>query len=100
LLIHVDPFSLSPELWASIAAPLDALCARSAKAALVVYRYSRSARSASPTASQGTIGPVAQIRGGPHEIAAYASPEITGAVREVCGALRWHLEPTIGTTWV
>ncbi len=94
LLIHVDPFSLSQELWTSLAPALDAVCAASGAAALVVYRYTRGARSAWPPAPNGMLGPVAQIRGGPHEVAAYASPGIEGAVRQVCVALGWRPEAT------
>jgi 23S rRNA A2030 N6-methylase RlmJ len=90
VLIHVDPFSLSPELWASLAAGLDLLCTRSTEVVLVVYRYTRSARSSWPTAPSGAIGPVAETRGGPHELATYASARIAGAVREVCAALGWR----------
>jgi 23S rRNA A2030 N6-methylase RlmJ len=89
LLVHVDPFVLPPERWASLAPGLDALCAGAAEAVVVVYRYTRGARSAWPAAPRGTRGPVAQVRGGPHEIAAYASPGAAGAVLEICGALGW-----------
>ncbi len=91
LLIHVDPFSLSPEVWASLAPSLDALGERSNATALVVYRYTRSAPSPWPIAPAGTLGPVAQIRGGPHELAAYASADLRDTVREVCASLGWHL---------
>ncbi len=94
LLIHVDPFSLSPELWASLAPALDALGERSSAMALVAYRYTRSAPSAWPVAPVGTLGPVAQIRGGPHELAAYASAALRDTVREVCASLGWQLLPS------
>lgn len=90
LLIHVDPFALSPDLWASLAPKLDALCERSSRVAVVVYRYTRSAPSPWPTAPRSTLGPVAHIRGGPHELAVYASLEVEDAVREVCASLGWH----------
>jgi len=64
------------------------------EAVVVVYRYTRSGRSAWPDAPEGTVGPVAQIRGGPHEIAAYASRGVAAAVRDVCAGLGWHPEPT------
>ncbi len=89
LLVHVDPFSLSPETWAAFAPALDAITARSAATALVAYRYSRNARVPWPAAPTGTIGPVAETRSGPHEVAAYASPGLTDAVREVCASLGW-----------
>ena len=92
VLVHVDPFTLSPALWASVAPALDAIFARSTEAVLLVYRYTRCAPSPWPLAPAGTLGPVAQIRGGPHEIAAYASPGIMAAVRDVCESLGWRLE--------
>jgi hypothetical protein len=90
--VHVDPFSLTPDRWARLAPALDAACAGAADAVIVVYRYTRSARSAWPTAPEGTLGPVTQIRGGPHEIAAYASPGAADEVRDVCDALGWERE--------
>jgi len=89
LLVHVDPFTLSPELWPSIAGALDALVSRSADAAILVYRYSRNASTPWPTAPKGAEGPVAEHRGGPHAFAVYASPAIADAVRHVCNALGW-----------
>ena len=89
VLVHVDPFALSDADWSSFAPGLDAIAERSAEAIFVVYRYSRSARAAWPPAPRGTVGPVAEIRGGPHEVAAYASPAIADAARAVCLALGW-----------
>lgn len=90
LLVHVDPFALSAALWSEIAPALDAMCSRSAVAVVVVYRYSRSAAAPWPIAPASTTGPVATTRGGPHEVAAYASAEIAGAVLEVCASLGWR----------
>ncbi|AKF04294.1 hypothetical protein [Sandaracinus amylolyticus] len=92
LLVHIDPFALSPELWRSLAPALDALCESSTDVAIVVYRYTRNARSPWPVAPRGTHGPVAQTRGGPHELAAYASPRMTSAVQEACASLGWRIE--------
>ena len=92
LLLHIDPFSLSPELWRSLAPALDALCEPSADVAIVVYRYSRNARSPWPASPRGTHGPVAETRGGPHELAAYASPGMTSAVQDACASLGWRIE--------
>ncbi len=92
LLVHVDPFALPPDRWAGLAPGLDTLCSGAAEAVIVVYRYTRSAPTAWPSAPRGTRGPVAQVRGSPHEIAAYASPGIADAVRNVCGSLGWGLE--------
>ncbi len=91
LLVHIDPFALSPTLWASLAPALDAACARAATAAVLAYRYTRGARSAWPKAPVGTFGPVAQTRGGPHEVAVYASPSIVNDVSDACGRLGWNL---------
>lgn len=93
LLVHIDPFSLSPELWARLAPALDASCARAGETAVVVYRYTRSAPSAWPIAPNGTLGPVAKTRGGPHELAVYTSIGIADSVREICFNLGWQLEP-------
>ena len=92
LLIHIDPFSLTPELWASLAPWLDSLCGPSVQAVLVVYRYTRMAPSAWPPAPRGMLGPLAQIRGGPHELAAYGSPSLNELVCEVCASLRWRMQ--------
>ena len=89
LLVHVDPFTLSAELWSRIAPALSAMSARSAHAAFVLYRYSRNARAPWPEAPAGTSGPLIETRGGPHEVAAYASPGIAEAVRNTCAALGW-----------
>ncbi len=91
LLVHVDPFSLSLETWAAFAPALDAITARSAATALVAYRYSRNARTSWPVAPAGTVGPVAETREGPHEVATYASPTLVDAVRDVCAALGWRI---------
>ncbi len=90
LLVHVDPFALSAAHWSEIAPALDAMCSRSVAAIVVVYRYSRSAAAPWSAAPSGTTGPVAATRGGPHEVAAYASAGLAGAVREVCASLGWR----------
>jgi len=92
LLVHIDPFALSAELWSSLAPGLDTLCESASDVALVVYRYTRSAPSAWPIAPRGTNGPVAQTRGGPHELAVYASVARVEAVQEVCASLGWRIE--------
>jgi hypothetical protein len=89
LLVHVDPFRLSSDLWSRIAPALSAMSGRSTDAAFVLYRYSRNARAAWPEAPAGTMGPLTEVRGGPHEVAAYASPGIAGAVLDTCAALGW-----------
>jgi len=91
LLVHVDPFALTPEIWAPLVPALDAISARSANAIFVVYRYSRTARTKWPAPPAGTSGPITETRGGPHELAAYASPAIAEAVQSVCGALGWRI---------
>ena len=90
VLVHVDPFALSPADWASFAPALDAISERSTEAVFVVYRYSRSARTAWPPAPTGTLGPVAEIRGGPHEVAVYASAALAVAAADICGSLGWR----------
>lgn len=90
VLVHVDPFALTPLLWASLAPGLDGVCARAADAAIVVYRYTRSGPSPWPAAPSGTRL-VAETRGGPHEVAVYASRGFTDAARDVCEALGWRL---------
>jgi hypothetical protein len=61
----------------------------SADAAFVLYRYSRNARAPWPDAPAGTSGPITELRDGPHEVAAYASPRIAEAVLDTCAALGW-----------
>lgn len=90
VLVHVDPFALSAADWATFAPGLDAIAERSAESVFVVYRYSRSARVDWPAPPRGTVGPVAETRGGPHEVAAYASPATADAVRDVCFSLGWR----------
>jgi hypothetical protein len=46
LLVHVDPFSLTAEIWASMAPALDAMSARSAAAVFVLYSYTRATKCA------------------------------------------------------
>lgn len=94
LLVHVDPFTLSPEVWSRIAGALDALVSRSADAAILVYRYSRNASTPWPDAPKGAEGPVAETRAGPHAFAAYASPGVADAVRRLCSALGWTSRDT------
>lgn len=89
-LIHVDPFALTPALWSRLSPALDALCARTTDVALVLYRYTRSAPSPWPAAPTGTLGPVAETRGGPHELAAYASSGPRDLVLGVCESLGWR----------
>lgn len=91
LLVHIDPFALTSELWASLAPALDVLCASASDVAILVYRYTRSAPSPWPTTPRGTTGPVAQTRGGPHELAAYASPAMMKPVQDVCASLGWRI---------
>jgi hypothetical protein len=88
VLIHVDPFRLSTAQWSEFAGALDAIVARASDAALLVYRYSRAARAPWPDAPRGTTL-VAETRGGPHELAVYASPGIAGAVIDRCSLLGW-----------
>lgn len=90
LLVHVDPFALSADLWATLSPGLDALTTRANGAVIVLYRYTRGAPSAWPRAPVGTIGPVVETRGGPHELAAYASPSQADMVRGVCSTLGWR----------
>lgn len=90
LLVHVDPFALSPALWDRLAPSLDALCAGAAAAVVLVYRYTRQAGSPWPSAPQGTVGPVADLHRNPHEVAAYASPAVADAAREACAELGWR----------
>lgn len=90
VLVHVDPFSLTTELWTSLAPHLDALCEHAEDAIIVAYRYTRAAPSAWPGAPRGVLGPVARTRGGPHELAAYASSAIVGDVEVVLGTLGWR----------
>lgn len=89
VLVHVDPFSLPPEQWSRLVPALEAVCAGARDVVIVVYRYTRSAPSPWPTEPLGD--PVAEIRGGPHEVAVYSSPDAADEVRSVCGALGWNL---------
>ena len=91
LLVHVDPFTLSPELWARLAPSLDAVCTGAAEVVVLVYRYIRQAGSPWPAAPHGTTGPIADVHRNPHEIAVYASAGVADAAREVCAALGWRL---------
>lgn len=84
LLVHVDPFTLSPELWARLAPALDEVCRRAADVAVVVYRYTRRAGADWPEPPAGTSGPVTAVARNPHEIAIYASAGLVEAVRDVC----------------
>lgn len=90
LLVHVDPFALTRELWAQLAQPLDALTGTAPDVAMVLYRYTRNAPSPWPSAPRGMAGPVAEVRGGPHELSAYASPKLAEAVRGIVHALGWR----------
>ena len=89
LLVHVDPFALTPEDWAALAPGLDEVCGGVATTIVVVYRYTRGGRTAWPRAPQGTVGPIAEVRGGPHEIAAYASSHLVDEVGAACVSLGW-----------
>jgi 23S rRNA A2030 N6-methylase RlmJ len=89
LLVHVDPFTLSDEVWSEIAPALDAMCGRSARAVIVAYRYSRNASAPWPRAPTGTTGPIGTVRHGPHDFAAYASSELVDDVHAVCASLGW-----------
>jgi hypothetical protein len=86
LLVHVDPFALTETAWSSFEGPLSSIIARSADAVMVVYRYSRGARTDWPRTNMSLV---AETRGGPHEVCAYASTEIADEVRGVCAALGW-----------
>jgi 23S rRNA A2030 N6-methylase RlmJ len=89
LLVHVDPFVLTPELWSQIAPALSAMSARSAESAFVLYRYSRNARTPWPAPPARTIGPLMETRDGPHAVVAYASAGLVDAVRDICARLGW-----------
>ena len=91
LLVHVDPFALSLETWSTFAPALHSMAARSAETVMVLYRYSRNARTPWPDARADLVTLVAETRGGPHEVCALASPDIADSVRGVCGALGWTL---------
>ncbi|MDB4945848.1 MAG: hypothetical protein JWP97_5382 [Labilithrix sp.] len=96
LLVHVDPFRLTNDLWSRLAPALSAMSSRSADAVFVLYRYSRNARAAWPDAPTGTTGPLTEARGGPHEVAAYASAALAERVVSVCGALGWSANVPAG----
>lgn len=91
VLVHVDPFTLSPELWARLAPSLDALCSAAAEVVVLVYRYIRQAGSPWPAAPRGTVGPVADLHRNPHEVAVYVSPGVAEGARGACAALGWRL---------
>lgn len=86
LLVHVDPFALTPEVWAPMAPALDALSARSASSVFVLYSYTRAARTEWPTPPTGTLF-VSENRGAPHEVAAYASLNVAAPVCALVAAL-------------
>lgn len=89
LLVHVDPFKLTADGWAGLAPGLDDLCAGARDVVLVAYRYTRQARSPWPAAPRGTTGPISERRGGPHEVAVYASTPMTEPTLAVCAELGW-----------
>lgn len=93
VLVHVDPFTLSPGLWARLAPVLDEACARATEAVIVLYRYTRLAGSAWPRGPERMRGPVAECHRNPHEVAAYASAGVAEAVRETCAGLGWRARP-------
>lgn len=92
LLVHVDPFALTPEVWAPMAPALDALSMRASTAVFVLYSYTRAARTAWPTPPEGTSF-VAENRGAPHEVAMYASPALRPAVASLCASLGFRVSP-------
>lgn len=88
LLVHVDPFALTAGAWAELAPALDALAARAAEAVLVVYSYTRAARTKWPAAPTDTTF-IAEHRGAPHEVALYASAGSAEGARAVAASLGW-----------
>jgi 23S rRNA A2030 N6-methylase RlmJ len=86
LLVHVDPFSLTPEAWAPMAPALDAMSSRSSAAVFVLYSYTRAARTEWPTAPTGTSF-IAENRGAPHEVAIYASTSLAESVSAIAASL-------------
>ncbi len=90
LLVHVDPFALTPDLWAPMAPALDAMSARASAAVFVIYSYIRAGRTEWPTPPTGTSF-IAENRGAPHEVALFASADVRELVRAVCGSLGFRL---------
>ncbi|MFO0555334.1 MAG: hypothetical protein U0271_43560 [Polyangiaceae bacterium] len=90
VLVHVDPFALTPAEWDPIAPVLDAIAARASSAVFVLYRYTRVARIPWPTPPSGTRF-VAENRGAPHEVAMFASPDVHASVAEVSQSLGFRV---------
>jgi len=90
LLVHVDPFALTPAAFAPIAPALDALAARASAAVFVLYSYTRAARTEWPAAPTGTSF-VAESRSAPHECALYVSAQLAESARSVATLLGWRL---------
>lgn len=91
LLVHVDPFALTPEVWAPMAPALDAIAARASASVFVLYSYIRAFRTEWPTPPMGTSF-IAENRGAPHEVAIYAS----AALREAVGTISVSLGFRVG----
>ncbi|MBK8941790.1 MAG: hypothetical protein IPM79_30360 [Polyangiaceae bacterium] len=89
LLVHVDPFTLTPEAWAPLAPALDALSARAAAAVFVLYSFTRAGRTAWPVPPIGTSF-VAEHRGAPHEVALFVSAAVEEGARAIAASLGWR----------
>lgn len=86
LLVHVDPFALTPAVYAPIAPAIDTLAARASAAVFVFYSFIRAGRTPWPEPPPGTTF-IGENRGAPHEVAVYASPSVRDRVAVVCDAL-------------
>lgn len=89
-LVHVDPFALTPQLWAPMVPALNAIAGRSASAVFVLYSYIRAFRTEWPAPPTGTSF-IAENRGAPHEVAIYASPSLTEPVESLALSLGFRL---------
>jgi hypothetical protein len=90
VLVHVDPFSLTPEVWAPMSPALDAISLRASAAVFVVYSYTRALRTNWPTPPAGTSF-IAENRGAPHEVAIYAAPGVADLVRRSAASLGFRV---------
>jgi 23S rRNA A2030 N6-methylase RlmJ len=90
LLVHVDPFALTPADWAPLAPALDAISARASASAFVIYSYTRAHRTEWPAPPANTTF-IAESRSAPHECALYASALVADAARDIGASLGWRL---------
>lgn len=92
LLILVDPFCLSKEIWQTSLAAIDVLSGPKSNGLLLVFTYDKYSNCITwPEAPKNWLGPIARITHAPYFLAVYTTDSMKFAVQKRLIKLGWQL---------